>query len=87
MVMDIEELYEKIKQYKDLKNNTIELNIDLVLQLVKNNIELEKQSNMYKHHINILTAQKYNLVSELKKIKIPDKIIKNILKNSLKNTE
>ena len=84
MKMDITELQEKIKEYKSIGNKTVELNIDMVLNLIENNIKANNEIEIAKEYIAILTAQKINLVDYLKKIKIPDKLIKKILKESIK---
>lgn len=84
MKMDITELQEKIKEYKSMGNKTVELNIDMVLNLIENNIKANNEIEIAKEYIAILTAQKINLVDYLKKIKIPDKLIKKILKESIK---
>ena len=84
MKMDITELEQKIKEYKKMGNKTVELNIDMVLNLIKNNIKFNNEIEIAKEYIAILTAQKINLIDYLKKIKIPDKLIKKILKESIK---
>lgn len=84
MKMDITELEQKIKEYKKMGNKTVELNIDMVLNLIENNIKANNEIEIAKEYIAILTAQKINLVDYLKKIKIPDKLIKKILKESIK---
>ena len=62
MKMDITELEQKIKEYKKMGNKTVELNIDMVLNLIKNNIKFNNEIETAKEYIAILTAQKINLI-------------------------
>ena len=69
-LMDLEEFSEMIKEYQQTTNETIELKVNLVANLIK-----KIEENDIK--IQILLVQKYNLVIELKKRGLkPDEIRK-----------
>lgn len=69
-LMDLEEFSEMIKEYQQTTNETIELKVNLVADLLK-----KIEENDIK--IQILLVQKYNLVIELKKRGLkPDEIRK-----------
>lgn len=71
------ELEEMLRKYKELGNEEVTLKTDVVLDL----IDLVKENDLKSQ---ILLAQKYNLVVELKNKGVSDEKIKKILDDTIR---
>ena len=83
--MELKELEKNLKLLRKTEKETIELKIDLVLQLIETMKTLETQLKIQDTKVAIMLVQKTDLVNELKKQGMPIKEIEKILNKAFKN--
>lgn len=83
--MELKELEKNLKLLRRTGKETIELKIDLVLQLIETIKTLETQLKIQDTKVAIMLVQKTDLVNELKKQGMPIKEIEKILNKAFKN--
>ena len=83
--MELKELEKNLKLLRKTGKETIELKIDLVLQLIETIKTLETQLKIQDTKVAIMLVQKTDLVNELKKQGMPIKEIEKILNKAFKN--
>lgn len=83
--MELKELEKNLKLLRKTEKETIELKIDLVLQLIETIKTLETQLKIQDTKVAIMLVQKTDLVNELKKQGMPIKEIEKILNKAFKN--
>lgn len=83
--MELKELEKNLKLLRRTGKETIELKIDLVLQLIETIKTLETQLKIQDTKVAIMLVQKTDLVNELRKQGMPIKEIEKILNKAFKN--